>query len=346
MIINYLHSLICRKICIFTTDYQAVIMNTKILAEVFSETDLTYIQQLDERQYRLYCATRAISIGKHGVAAVCASIHISKNTIYRGIRELNGKTILSSETVRIAGGGRKAILDKHPEYLVLFDEIVQKHMAGLPQDDSVRWLDISIAQIVQIFKEHGISISPYIARKMLKLRGFKKRSFHKTKTLKEVKNRDAQFKLLEATWTSCARLGIPVLSIDTKKKEMLGNFKRTGKTFSCQELAALDHDFVSFSNGTIIPHGIYDVERNVGYLTIGNSHDTAEFVCDNIARIWKDYLQWEYPKATSICILCDGGGSNSASHHIFKQELLKLATSLELVLSLYIIHHTVQSIIQ
>lgn len=71
---------------------------------------------------------------------------------------------------------------------------------------------------------------------------------------------------------------------------MLGNFKRAGKTFSCQELAALDHDFVSFSNGTIIPHGIYDVERNVGYLTIGNSHDTAEFVCDNIARIWKDML--------------------------------------------------------
>lgn len=191
-------------------------------------------------------------------------------------------------------------------------------MAGLPQDDSVRWLDISIAQIVQIFKEHGISISPYIARKMVKLRGFKKRSFHKTKTLKEVKNRDAQFKLLEATWISCVRLGIPVLSIDTKKKEMLGNLKRAGKTFSCQELAALDHDFVSFSNGTIIPYGIYDVERNVGYLTIGNSHDTAEFVCDNIARIWKDYLQWEYPKATSICILCDGGGSNSASHHVFQ----------------------------
>ena len=143
-------------------------MNTKILSEVFSETDLTYIQQLDERQRRLYCATRTINIGKHGVATVCASIHISKNTIYRGIRELNGKTILSSGTVRIAGGGRKAILDEHPEYLVLFDEIVQKHMAGLPQDDSVRRLDLSVAQIRQIFKEHGKSISPYIARKMLK----------------------------------------------------------------------------------------------------------------------------------------------------------------------------------
>ena len=88
-------------------------MNTKILTEVFSETDLTYIQQLDERQRRLYCATRAINIGKHGVAAVCASIHISKNTIYRGIRELNGKNNLSSGTVRIAGGGRKERLTNH-----------------------------------------------------------------------------------------------------------------------------------------------------------------------------------------------------------------------------------------
>lgn len=88
-------------------------MNTKILAEVFSETDLTYIQQLDERQRRLYCATRAINIGKHGVAAVCASIHISKNTIYRGIRKLNGKTNLSSGTVRIADGGRKERLTNH-----------------------------------------------------------------------------------------------------------------------------------------------------------------------------------------------------------------------------------------
>lgn len=305
-------------------------MNTKNLAEVFSKADLTYIQQLDERQRRLYCAIKAINIGKHGVAAVCASIRISKNTIYRGIREIDDNAALSMRAVRRSGGGRKSILEEHPEYLTIFDEIVENHMAGLPQDDSVRWLDVSVAQIIQIFKEQGISISAYIVRKMIKIRGFKKRSFHKTKTLKEVENRDAQFKLIETTWTSCVHRGIPVLSIDTKKKEMLGNFKRAGKTFSQHELAALDHDFASFSNGTIIPHGIYDVIRNIGYLTIGNSHDTAEFVCDNIARIWRIYLQWQYPEATAICILCDGGGSNSASHHIFKQELMKLAASLGL----------------
>ncbi|MQN60498.1 hypothetical protein [Segatella copri] len=124
---------------------------------------MIYIQQLDERLRRLYCTTRAIIIGKHGVAAVRASIHISKNIIYRGIRKVNGKTNPSSGTVCIVGGGRKVILDEHPEYLVLFDEIVQKHMVGHPQDDSVRWLDLSVAQIIQIFKEHGKSISPYIA---------------------------------------------------------------------------------------------------------------------------------------------------------------------------------------
>ena len=312
-------------------------MNTKILAEVFSKTDLTYIQQLDERQRRLYCATRAIQIGKHGVAAVCASIRIARNTVYKGIRELKHKTTLPKKSVRASGGGRKPILEEHPEYLTLFDEIVQNRTAGLPQNDSVRWLDVSPTQIIQVFQEHDINISAYIVHEMIKLRGFKKRSFHKPQTLKEVENRDAQFKVVEATWASCASQGIPVLSIDTKKKEMLGNFKRAGKVFSQHELAALDHDFASFSNGTIVPHGIYDVERNVGYLTIGKSHDTAEFVCDNIARIWKDYLQWEYPDATAICILCDGGGSNSASHHIFKQELVKLAATLGL--DIIIVHY-------
>lgn len=182
-------------------------MDTKILAEVFSETDLAFIQQLDERQRRLYCARRAINIGKHGVAAVCASIPMSKNTVHKGIHELKNKTALPEKAVRASGSGRKPILEEHPEYLTLFDEIVQNHMAGLPQDDSVRWLDLSVAQAIQLFKEHAIDISEYLARKMIKLRGFKKRSFHKTKTLKEVENRDAQFKLVESTWTSCVRQG-------------------------------------------------------------------------------------------------------------------------------------------
>ena len=106
---------------------------------------------------------------------------------------------------------------------------------------------------------------------------------------------------------------------------MLGNFKREGKALSNGPLKSLDHDFSTFSDGQIVPHGIYDVTRNVGYMTLGISHDTSKFVCDNIARVWREYLKEQYPDARTLVILCDGGGSNSSSHRIVKQDLMDLA---------------------
>mgnify|MGYP002726106169 FL=1 len=109
---------------------------------------------------------------------------------------------------------------------------------------------------------------------------------------------------------------------------MIGNFKRQG-TVSCKgKPKTYDHDFKSFSDGIIVPYGIYDVGANTGYLTLGVSHDTAEFVCDNFIHIWQQFLQWKYPNAHTICILCDGGGSNVCSHHIVKQALMKLASTI------------------
>lgn len=109
---------------------------------------------------------------------------------------------------------------------------------------------------------------------------------------------------------------------------MIGNFKRQG-TVSCKgKPKAYDHDFKSFSDGIIVPYGIYDVGANTGYLTLGVSHDTAEFVCDNFIHIWQQFLQWKYPNAHTICILCDGGGSNACLHHIVKQALMKLASTI------------------
>lgn len=105
---------------------------------------------------------------------------------------------------------------------------------------------------------------------------------------------------------------------------MIGNFKRQGIVSCTGKPKAYDHDFKSFSDGIIVPYGIYDVGANTGYLTLGVSHDTAEFVCDNFIHIWQQFLQWKYPNAYTICILCDGGGSNACSHHIVKQALMKL----------------------
>lgn len=132
-------------------------------------------------------------------------------------------------------------------------------------------------------------------------------------------------------------VGLPIVSIDTKKKEMLGNFKREGKALSNGPLKSLDHDFSTFSDGQIVPHGIYDVTRNVGYMTLGISHDTSRFVCDNIARVWEQHLKWQYPDAHTLVILCDGGGSNSSAHRIVKQDLMDLANKLGI--RLLVVHY-------
>ena len=119
--------------------------------------------------------------------------------------------------------------------------------------------------------------------------------------------------------------GIHVISIDTKKKEMIGNFKRQGLVYCSSSPKAYDHDFTTFSSGTIVPHGIYDIANNTGYLTIGTSHDTSQLVCDNIEQVWNNHLKRLYPNAETLVILCDGGGYNSCRHHIVKQDLMNLA---------------------
>ena len=125
--------------------------------------------------------------------------------------------------------------------------------------------------------------------------------------------------------------------MDTKKKEIIGNFKRDGKVYCQSAPKNNDHDFNSFANGMIAPHALYDTRANVGYMTIGTSHDTSEFVYDNIERIWEQHLKHIYTNTDTICLLCDGGGSNSSSHHIFKQTLMELAQ--RIFMSILVCHY-------
>ena len=174
----------------------------------------------------------------------------------------------------------------------------------------------------------GYDISRYFVRQILDSLGIRERSFYKDLPMKEVKNRDEQFLRISSIRKEAEAVGLHVISIDTKKKEMLGNFKREGKALSNGPLKSLDHDFSTFSDGQIVPHGIYDVTRNVGYMTLGISHDTSNFVCDNIARVWREHLKEQYPNARTLVILCDDVGSNSSSHRIVKQDLMDLANKL------------------
>ena len=304
---------------------------TKIPTDsIFSDKEMKCLSTYNERQRRQYLASKADSLGCHGVSLVCEAVGVCRDTLYRGRYELytNANNSFPKGRIRAVGGGRTSTLKKHPEYLDVFDEIVASYTAGLPQDDTVIWLTVSVIQIIDLFKERGIVVSRHVVNLMKKARGFKNRSFVKDKTLKDVKDRNAQFKKIQEIRSECETYGIPIFSIDTKKKEMIGNFKRQG-TVSCKgKPKAYDHDFKSFSDGIIVPHGIYDVGANTGYLTLGVSHDTAEFVCDNFIHIWQQFLQWKYPNAHTICILCDGGGSNACSHHIVKQALMKLASTI------------------
>lgn len=155
--------------------------------------------------------------------------------------------------------------------------------------------------------------------------------------MKDVKDRNEQFEQITAICEEASGVGLPIVSIDTKKKEMLGNFKREGKALSNGPLKSLDHDFSTFSDGHIVPHGIYDVTKNVGYMTLGISHDTSRFVCDNIARVWEQHLKWQYPDVHTLVILCDGGGSNSSAHRIVKQDLMDFANKLGI--RLLVVHY-------
>lgn len=261
---------------------------------------------------------------------MCNAVGVCRDTLYRGKHELetDANDAFPDGRIRAIGGGRTPTLEKHPEYLEIFDKIASLYTAGLPQDENVIWLTISVLQIIKLFEEQGIKVSRYTVNQMKKARGFKERSFAKALTLKDVKDRNAQFEKIQKVRSECESHDIPIFSIDTKKKEMVGNFKRQG-TVSCKGYPkAYDHDFKTFSDGTIVPHGIYDIGANTGYLTLGTSHDTAEFVCDNFVQVWQEHLQWKYPNTDTICILCDGGGSNACSHHVVKQSLMKLASTI------------------
>ncbi len=143
--------------------------------------------------------------------------------------------------------------------------------------------------------------------------------------MKEVQHRNAQFENIARLKAEYQAAGNPVISMDTKKKEYLGNFYRDGHAYTQQPLLAFDHDFNSFAEGVIIPHGLYDMLHNKGYINLGMSKDTSEFACDSLRNWWYNQGQVDYPQATSILLLCDGGGSNNARHYVFKADLQQLA---------------------
>jgi hypothetical protein len=208
--------------------------------------------------------------------------------------------------------------------------VLNVYTAGNPMHTPVLWTNLNLKQIQQRLRFHSVSVSCPVIKKLLKMCHFVKRKMRKCKTLKEVENRNEQFEYIAELKSQFIENKLPILSIDTKKKEMIGNFSRSGEVYCKQAQEVNDHDFSSFADGVAVPHGIYDVDKNTCYLSIGTNHDTAEFVVDNIYYHWNTFIKQHYPAAKKMLILCDGGGSNSSSHYIVKERFQQLAIKLQM----------------
>jgi len=205
-------------------------------------------------------------------------------------------------------------------------------IAGSPQDPNLRWTHLRPSQVSEKLAEKDLDLSPYLVGRIYEYLNLRRRKMSKSKTMKQIAHRDEQFQYIAQLIAAFLEAGLPVLSLDTKKKEMLGEFYRPGYGYGTAALAVNDHDFASFSTGVVIPHGLYDVGQNRGYLTLGVSKDTSAFLCDNLQHFWLSDLQWHYPEAEMALLLCDGGGSNNARHYLVKQDLYRLAQELEITL--------------
>jgi len=282
--------------------------------------------RFSEKNRRLYAGIEALKLPYGGVSYIARLFDCSRSTVIRGINELDETETLDQNRSRKQGGGRIPELEKHQNIDEVFLALLKEHTAGDPMDEKVKWTDLTRAEISSLLKQKGFKVSRNIVIKLLKKHGYVKRKAIKKKSIgKQHIHRNAQFERIDELKSSFLSEGNPVISVDTKKKELIGNLSREGKIYTSETIEVFDHDFPTLAEGVAIPHSIFDEVRNEAYINIGTSRDTSEFACDSLYHWWVNYGIKNYPDATGILMLMDGGGSNSSRYYIFKEELQKLA---------------------
>lgn len=194
--------------------------------------------------------------------------------------------------------------------------------------EEVIWTNLTATDIAERITACGTPVSVHIVEQLLEEHDFHRRKAQKDLPLAASHDRDAQFQNIARLKQDYLDSPNPLLSIDSKKRELLGNFYRPGRLLTRRTLRTFDHDFPSYADGVVLPHGLYDPRRNCGYVHLGTSHDTSEFACDSLLDWWQRFGQPQYPQATSLLLLCDGGGSNSANTYLFKADLQQLVNQL------------------
>lgn len=210
--------------------------------------------------------------------------------------------------------------------------MLDEYTAGDPMREGVVWTNLTRGEIAEGLADEGFPVSVTVVDRLLDEAHMGLRQPQKIKTMKDDPDRDAQFRRIAELKEEFLAAGLPVLSMDVKKREMLGDYVRSGRVLSDARLRGWDHDFPTHSPGVVIPHGIFDLGLNEGYLHLGDSHDTSEFAVDALIDYWRNYGARRYPHAAELLLLCDGGGSNGARRLAFKEQLARAADRIDVAI--------------
>ena len=285
---------------------------------------------LSEKDRRRYAAVEAKKLGHGGIIYVATLLGCDEKTIRRGLSELDDKGKMKQEGIRQPGGGAKSKIDKIDNIDTVFLSVLKENTAGDPMNENIKWTSLSRAQIIKEMKKKGINVSKNIIKKLLKKHKFVKRKMQRKQSTGTHKNRNEQFLNIADLRALYEAQGNPLLSIDSKKKEKIGNLYRDGQLECIETQIVYDHDFPHLAEGKVALYTIFDQKKNEAFVYIGTSSDTSDFACDAIKTWWNARGKRDYPDATSILCLADGGGSNSSRHHVFKESLQYLSNAINM----------------
>ena len=295
---------------------------------------------LDERMRRLVAASESEAIGYGGVSVVARATGVSRRAITEGVKELKkprvDKARLEEGRIRRRGAGRKRTVDKDSSLLEDLDRLVDPVTRGDPESP-LRWTCKSVRRLAEELQHEGHAVSYQTVAELLHALDYSLQANQKTLEASQHADRDEQFEYINRKAKRYLKQGEPVISVDTKKKELVGDFKNAGQEWELkgqpEEVRVHDFQIRKPDNGKVAPYGVYDLGRNVGWVSVGVDHDTAAFAVESIRRWWRWMGTRSYPQAKRLLITADSGGSNGARVRLWKWELQKLADEIGLEIS-------------
>jgi len=302
--------------------------------KIIKQKYMKLLPMFTERSKRIWAATEAQALDRGGVSAVSRATGMDRNTIAKGIRELESPERLTAERIRHPGGGRKRASVIDSTLMKDLERLIDPATRGDPQSP-LRWTCKSVRKLSDELKHKGHQVSHTVVAVLLHEMGYSLQANCKVREGNQHPDRNAQFEKINRKVRHRLGRKQPVISVDCKKKELVGDFKNSGREWQKQgepeEVRV--HDFMDKELGKAIPYGVYDLDRNTGWVSVGISHETSAFAVATIGRWWKKMGSKSYPKARSLQIIADGGGSNGTRVRLWKWELQKLANQTGLKIS-------------